>query len=106
MPHIYHEQAHISPWLLVCAYSNDLFIYVTDAVSTNQPINQSPIIFSVVGFASYLTIYNVLDWPAGVVPVTEVTQQDIDRLQDYHTGDEIEDFVRKVIITTIPVIGT
>ena len=48
------------------------------------------------GIGNYQMLFNILDWPAGVLPVTTVTQQDIDDLKNYHTGDDIEDFVKKV----------
>ena len=48
------------------------------------------------GLGSYAFVFNLLDWPAGVLPVTKVNAQDIADLKDYHTADDIEDFVRKV----------
>ena len=51
----------------------------------------------VLGIGTYVMLYNLLDWPAGVLPVTKVTQKDIDDLKNYHTGDDIEDYIRKVV---------
>lgn len=34
-------------------------------------------------FYSYTLVYNVLNFAAGVVPVTTVTREDMERLQDY-----------------------
>ncbi|XP_035699503.1 fatty-acid amide hydrolase 1-like isoform X1 [Branchiostoma floridae] len=48
--------------------------------------------------ANYTSIFNLLNFPAGVVPVTKVTEED-DRLLDDYTGsdnDIFDRFVRKV----------
>ena len=43
---------------------------------------------------SYLMVYNVLDFPAGVLPVTKVTTDDATQLEHYRTGDDVEEFAR------------
>lgn len=48
---------------------------------------------------SYTALYNLVNCPAGVVPVTKVTQSDIDKLHDYkgHYGDPWDANIKKVI---------
>ena len=43
-------------------------------------------------------MYNVLDCPAGIVPITKVTQDDIDSLESYkgHYGDSFDKQVQNV----------
>ena len=49
-----------------------------------------------IGMGNYLMIFNLLDWPAGVVPVTKVTEQDVDGLQNFQTRDDLEEYVKQV----------
>lgn len=37
--------------------------------------------------ASYTGIYNLLDYAAGVVPVTEVIEEDLKQMKDYPNSD-------------------
>ena len=46
--------------------------------------------------ACYTSVYNLLDFPAGVVPVTRVTQQDDDDLSGYPEDDMWTRDVKKV----------
>jgi len=50
------------------------------------------------GLMSYTILYNLLNCPAGVVPVTTVTQDDVDGFRDYkgHYGDSWDANVKEV----------
>ena len=47
---------------------------------------------------SYTVLYNLLNCPAGVVPVTQTTVNDVATLSYYkgHYGDPWDDFVKEV----------
>ena len=47
---------------------------------------------------SYVVLYNLLNCPVGVVPVTTVTQDDVDGLRDYkgHYGDSWDANIKEV----------
>ena len=45
---------------------------------------------------SYPFLYNILDLPSGVVPMTTVTSSDIEKLRDYPTGDWGQRAAKKV----------
>ena len=51
------------------------------------------------GGVSYTTLYNVLNYPAGMMPVTVVTETDLQQLKDpavYPRSGVLEKFVVKV----------
>ena len=48
------------------------------------------------GGASYTTLYNVLNYPAGSIPVTKVTAIDETKMKDYPTKRAYEKFIKKV----------
>ncbi|CAD5207927.1 unnamed protein product [Bursaphelenchus okinawaensis] len=57
-----------------------------------SPINVCPAMrhkdpYSLFSTVSYTILYNGLDYAGGTVPVTRVTQQDIDNLKNYATSD-------------------
>ena len=43
-------------------------------------------------------LYNVLNYPAGSMPVTKVTADDVINMKDYPTKTHIEKTIHKVII--------
>ena len=43
-------------------------------------------------------MYNLLDWPAGVVPVTKVTNEDISNVKDYPKNPPYSEMIREVIV--------
>lgn len=47
------------------------------------------------GGATYTTLYNVVNYPAGVVPVTKVTAVDETKMKDYPTKRAYEKFIKK-----------
>lgn len=49
----------------------------------------------VTGGASYTTLYNVLNYPAGSIPVTKVTAVDETKMKDYPTKRISEKFIKK-----------
>ena len=53
--------------------------------------------FHIAAMNSYVFLYNVLDLPAGSLPVSKVTKDDIEKMADYKTGDPMEDVVKEVI---------
>ena len=44
---------------------------------------------------NYTFLYNVLDIPAGILPVTRVTEEDVSKLARYDTGDYMSEWVRE-----------
>ena len=44
---------------------------------------------------SYTYLYNLLDFPAGILPVTRVTEEDVSKLARYDTGDYMSEWVRE-----------
>ena len=51
---------------------------------------------TVTGGVTYTTLYNVLNYPAGSVPVTKVTAIDETKMKDYPTKRAYEKFIKKV----------
>ena len=47
---------------------------------------------------NYTALYNLLDFPAGVVPVTKVKEEDIEKLKNYrgYYGDPWDKQVKEV----------
>ncbi|KAL3831810.1 hypothetical protein ACJMK2_023513 [Sinanodonta woodiana] len=52
-------------------------------------------VFNVLGGVTYTTLYNLLDYPAGTVPVTKVTKEDEAEMKDYPTRTRYERFIKK-----------
>ena len=46
--------------------------------------------------SEYCLSYNTLNFPAGVVPMTRVTSEDIEKLRDYPTTNAAEIAAKKV----------
>ena len=53
------------------------------------------------GGCVYSTMYNLLNYPAGVVPVTKVTEQDIQEMADYPQKTKFEKNIKKVMILLV-----
>ncbi|XP_078320644.1 vitamin D3 hydroxylase-associated protein-like [Crassostrea virginica] len=51
-----------------------------------------------VGGCVYSTMYNLLNYPAGVVPVTKVTEQDIQDMADYPQKTMFEKNIKKMML--------
>lgn len=66
-----------------------------DGLLTQTP-RPNPSLFS--GALSYTIIYNLLNFPAGVVPVSTVTAEDEEELRHYkgNYGDLLDKLYRKV----------
>ena len=47
---------------------------------------------------NFTALYNLLDFPAGVVPITKVNESDIKKLQNYqgHYGDQWDKEIKEV----------
>lgn len=58
------------------------------------------IIFISVGVA-YTALYNLLNYPAGCVPVTTVTADDEAAMQDYPTNTQTLKYIKKVYLNDI-----
>ncbi|KAL3831831.1 hypothetical protein ACJMK2_023533 [Sinanodonta woodiana] len=52
-------------------------------------------VFNVLGGVTYTALYNLLDYPAGTVPVTKVTREDEAGMKDYPSRTRYERFIRK-----------
>ncbi|XP_033761931.1 fatty-acid amide hydrolase 1-like [Pecten maximus] len=59
------------------------------------PAVHSGNVFNVLGGVSYTIIYNVLDYPAGSIPVTKVTAEDEAKMADYPNKTAYEKAIRK-----------
>ena len=53
-------------------------------------------LFFLIGAITYTNLYNVLDFPAGTMPVRKVTQSDIDSMKDYKIHGLWEKQIKKV----------
>ncbi|XP_078489728.1 fatty-acid amide hydrolase 1-like isoform X2 [Ciona intestinalis] len=64
------------------------------------PIAAAPIgsVEHTTALASYTTLFNLLNCPSGVIPVTKVSQADTDKLKDYkgNYGDKWDNHIKKV----------
>lgn len=63
--------------------------------STKVPWLETPLLIFIVG-VSYTMLYNYLDFPAGVVPITTVTKEDDEELKKYK--GHYEDMWDKVFV--------
>lgn len=50
----------------------------------------------IIGGCVYSTMYNLLNYPAGVLPVTKVTEQDIKDMANYPNKTKFEKNIKKV----------
>ena len=60
-------------------------------------------VFSLLFFSAaftYSRMYNLLDFPVGVMPVTKVTQEDISKMTNYPKQWEYE-VAQKVLLSTL-----
>ena len=48
------------------------------------------------GGVTYTTLYNLLNYPAGSIPVTKVTAVDEKKMENYPTKRAHEKFIKKV----------
>ncbi|KAK3605349.1 hypothetical protein CHS0354_033841 [Potamilus streckersoni] len=52
-------------------------------------------VFNVLGGVTYTALYNLLDYPAGTVPITKVTREDEAGMKEYPTNTRYERFIKK-----------
>ena len=50
----------------------------------------------IAGCINYTSMFNVLNYPAGVVPAGYVTQEDVANMEDYQAGYYVKDRIKEV----------
>lgn len=81
-------------------YSLEDLIYLY-RVSRLSPVLFMMDLLIIAGGVTYTTLYNVLNFPAGCVPVTKVTAQDETNMANYPSKTGTEKFIKKVIFLFI-----